>query len=41
VAPRHRSLAAYERELIGLVLAVRHYSRRSRAQAQQPPAAES
>jgi hypothetical protein len=24
VAPRHRSLAAYERELIGLVLAVRH-----------------
>jgi hypothetical protein len=25
VAPRHRSLAAYERELIGLVLAVRHW----------------
>lgn len=24
VAPRHRFLAAYERELIGLVLAVRH-----------------
>jgi hypothetical protein len=24
VAPRHRSLAAYERELIGLILAVRH-----------------
>jgi transposase InsO family protein len=24
-APRHRSLAAYERELIGLVLAVRHW----------------
>ena len=24
VAPRHRSLAAYERELIGLVHAVRH-----------------
>jgi hypothetical protein len=24
VAPRHRSLAAYERELIGLVLAIRH-----------------
>jgi hypothetical protein len=26
VAPRHRSLAAYERELIGLVQAVRHWS---------------
>ena len=25
VVPRHRSLAAYERELIGLVLAVRHW----------------
>jgi hypothetical protein len=25
MAPRHRSLAAYERELIGLVLAVRHW----------------
>jgi hypothetical protein len=25
VAPRHRSLAAYERELIGLVLAIRHW----------------
>jgi hypothetical protein len=25
VAPRHRSLAAYERELIGLMLAVRHW----------------
>jgi hypothetical protein len=25
VAPRHRSLAAYERELIGLVLVVRHW----------------
>lgn len=25
VAPRHRSLAAYERELIGLVLAVQHW----------------
>jgi hypothetical protein len=25
VAPRHRSLAAYKRELIGLVLAVRHW----------------
>lgn len=24
-APRHRSLAAYERELIGLVLAIRHW----------------
>jgi hypothetical protein len=24
VAPRHQSLAAYERELIGLVLAIRH-----------------
>jgi hypothetical protein len=24
VAPRHRSLAAYERELMGLVLMVRH-----------------
>jgi hypothetical protein len=24
VAPRHRSLAAYERKLIGLILAVRH-----------------
>jgi hypothetical protein len=25
VAPRHQSLAAYERELIGLVLAIRHW----------------
>jgi hypothetical protein len=25
IAPRHRSLAAYERELIGLVLAIRHW----------------
>jgi hypothetical protein len=25
VAPHHRSLAAYERELIGLVLAIRHW----------------
>ena len=25
IAPRHRSLAAYERELIGLVHAVRHW----------------
>jgi hypothetical protein len=25
VAPRHRSLGAYERELIGLILAVRHW----------------
>ena len=25
VAPRHRSLAAYERELIGLVLAICHW----------------
>jgi hypothetical protein len=25
VVPRHRSLAAYERELIGLVLVVRHW----------------
>ena len=25
VAPRHRSLAAYERELIGLVHAIRHW----------------
>jgi hypothetical protein len=25
VAPRHRSLAAYERELIGLILAIRHW----------------
>jgi hypothetical protein len=25
VAPRHRSLAAYERELIGLILTVRHW----------------
>jgi hypothetical protein len=25
VAPRHRSLAAYERELISLVLAIRHW----------------
>jgi hypothetical protein len=25
VAPRHRSLAAYERELIGLIHAIRHW----------------